>query len=288
MIWAFPIFTETFHVKYVPKRLCFVRFGRRSHPSGLRVNCFFEMRYSTCKKEYATVQLVNQINKWVVLGLRLTGVVWISFGAQTLCCSLVFPCHFARWLYSGSFVSKTWPLVYTWMEHRIPMNQITTTPSKYTLFGEPQVKRNELSVWFGMRCHKQKMMAPPIPHSQFQDSFTVRGRLEVGEIPSGLFPMSIDSWQLAKIPTVIGTAMSVTWRHSMGLRGESCSSDERGRFQCHEIQLGLGIRVTTFSFFFFLKIARWLISMVMLSSQWNSSKTFFEKSARGPFQKAAC
>jgi hypothetical protein len=46
--------------------------------------------------------------------------------------------------------------------------------------------------------------------------------------------------------------------------------------------------VTTFSFFFFLKIARWLISMVMLSSQWNSSKTFFEKSARGPFQKAAC
>eukprot|EP00439_Symbiodinium_sp_Y106_P087239 s121_g42.t2 len=30
----------------------------------------------------------------------------------------------------------------------------------------------------------------------------------VGEIPSGLFPISIGSWQLDKIPTVVGTAMS--------------------------------------------------------------------------------
>lgn len=41
----------------------------------------------------------------------------------------------------------------------------------------------------------------------FTETFHVK---YVGEIPSGLFPMSIDSWQLAKIPTVIGTAMSAT------------------------------------------------------------------------------
>lgn len=32
----------------------------------------------------------------------------------------------------------------------------------------------------------------------------------VGEIPSGIFPMSLDAWNLGKIPTVIGTAMSAT------------------------------------------------------------------------------
>ena len=32
----------------------------------------------------------------------------------------------------------------------------------------------------------------------------------VGEIPSGIFPLSLDAWKFDKIPTVLGTAMSAT------------------------------------------------------------------------------
>eukprot|EP00913_Durusdinium_trenchii_P031810 g29791.t1 len=44
-------------------------------------------------------------------------------------------------------------------------------------------------------------------HEFFAETYHVK---YVGEIPSGIMPLSLDAWQLDKIPTVLGTAMSAS------------------------------------------------------------------------------
>ncbi|CAE7568400.1 SULTR4 [Symbiodinium natans] len=65
----------------------------------------------------------------------------------------------------------------------------------------------------------------------------------VGEIPSGLFPLSIDSWQLDKIPAVVGTAMSaclIGYMESIAI-GKNLANANGYEIEAGQEMLALGI-----------------------------------------------
>lgn len=65
----------------------------------------------------------------------------------------------------------------------------------------------------------------------------------VGEIPSGLFPISIGSWQLDKIPTVVGTAMSaclIGYMESIAI-GKNLAATNGYEIEAGQEMLALGI-----------------------------------------------